>query len=133
MSQKPFYRCKECASSFPESLGKYGCVGCGGRRPAVLSEPQASKPKPETPRQGDQLIAMLKTRPMTVSEMVATGISRYPIKRVKECLTSADRLEAELTKDLDILYRVTPVEKSFMDEVHEILCLVARKAREALQ
>jgi hypothetical protein len=81
-------------------------------------------------RQGDKLIALLKSRPMTVSQMVATGISRYPIKRVKECLTSADRLEAELTKDLDILYRVTPVAKSFMDEVHDIVCLVSRKVRE---
>jgi len=126
---KAVYRCP-CGHTFPESLGKHGCPSCEGRRAAVLSEPQASKPKPETPRQGDQLIAMLKTRPMTVSEMVATGISRYPIKRVKECLTSADRLEAELTKDLDILYRVTPVAKSFMDELSDILCMVARKVRE---
>lgn len=86
--------------------------------------------KPEQLRQGDQLIAMLTARPMTVFQMVATGISRYPIKRVKECIPATHRLEAELTKDLDILYRVTPVAKSFLDEVNDILCLVARKVRE---
>lgn len=42
------------------------------------------KPKPQ---QGRRLIALLKRKPMTYAQMLATGISLCPWKRVQECLS----------------------------------------------
>lgn len=39
-----------------------------------------------TPSQGRRLIALLKRRGMTYMQMLSTGISTSPWKRVEECL-----------------------------------------------
>ncbi len=45
-----------------------------------------------TPPQGRRLIALLKRRGMTYMEMLSTGISTCPQKRVRECLHTNEML-----------------------------------------
>lgn len=57
-------------------------------------------------RQGDQLIAMLKKRGMTTLEMIQTGISVCPWKRVRECLAPGEVLDTSQRKGRHVVYRV---------------------------
>jgi hypothetical protein len=44
------------------------------------------------PSQGRRLIMLLKRRPMTTMQMLQTGISVCPWKRIRECLREDERL-----------------------------------------
>jgi hypothetical protein len=56
--------------------------------------------------QGRRLIALLKRRGMTTLELVQTGISVCPWKRINECLKAGERLtKARNAKGL-LVYRV---------------------------
>jgi hypothetical protein len=128
-AEVPNTQSKEGQISFGSACG---CIDAAplGRGPGSISEPQASKPMDG--RQGDKLIEILKTRPATVAQMVATGISRYPIKRVKECLPPTHRLCAWLNEELDIVYRVEPLEApkvGFLDEVNAFLSRLSAMVR----
>lgn len=61
--------------------------------------------QPET--QGRRLISMLKRRGMTTLEMLQTGISVAPWKRIAECLEPGERLlKKKDCRGLNV-YRVT--------------------------
>lgn len=58
------------------------------------------------PIQGRRLIALLKRRPMTYMQMLATGISTSPWKRVKECLAPHEFVARSLNKDGLVMWSV---------------------------
>ena len=57
-------------------------------------------------RQGRRLIAMLKKRGMTTMEMLQTGISTAPWKRIAECLTHEELLDKRKNARGLLVYRV---------------------------
>lgn len=57
--------------------------------------------------QGRQLISMLKRRGMTTMDMLMTGISVSPWKRVAESLAPTERLTKAKRQDGLTVYRVT--------------------------
>jgi len=57
-------------------------------------------------RQGDKLVSMLKRRGMTTLEMIQTGISVCPWKRVRECLPDGWQFKPVGTKGRHTVYRV---------------------------
>lgn len=56
--------------------------------------------------QGRRLIALLKRRPMTTMQMLQTGISCAPWKRISECLLPYERLVKVKRPDGLTVYRV---------------------------
>lgn len=93
-------------------------------------------PGKQTTRQGDRLIAAITHKPTTVASMVAMGISRYPVKRIKECLPADRVLRMELDGHGEILYWVEPKtsdrEASFLDSVNDIAQRIAELVRQGL-
>lgn len=57
-------------------------------------------------RQGDKLVSMLKKRGMTTLEMVQTGISVCPWKRLVEAMPEGWRLDKSQRRGRHIVYRV---------------------------
>jgi hypothetical protein len=62
-----------------------------------------------TPQQGRRLIALLKRRGMTYGQMLATGISTSPWKRVAECLRADEKLMKTPRHDGLVVWRVANV------------------------
>lgn len=56
--------------------------------------------------QGRRLIAMLKRRGMTTMQLLMTGISVSPWKRISECLDEGERLVKAKRDDGLTVYRV---------------------------
>lgn len=61
--------------------------------------------------QGRRLIALLKRRSMTTRELLSTGISVCPWKRVAECLHPHEQLVRSADKAGRTLYRVVAATK----------------------
>ena len=57
-------------------------------------------------RQGDKLVSMLKRRGMTTLELIQTGISVCPWRRVSECLPEGWKHDKSQRKGRHIVYRV---------------------------
>lgn len=57
-------------------------------------------------RQGRRLIAMLKKRGMTTMDLLMTGISTAPWKRIAECLTHEELLDKRKNARGLLVYRV---------------------------
>ena len=57
-------------------------------------------------RQGDKLVSMLKRKGMTTLELIQTGISVCPWRRVSECLPDGWKLDKSQRKGRHIVYRV---------------------------
>jgi hypothetical protein len=64
-----------------------------------------------TPPQGRRLIALLKRRPMTTMQLLATGISVCPWKRCAECLHDGEQLIHSKRSDGLNVYRVVSASK----------------------
>ena len=56
--------------------------------------------------QGDKLVSMLKRRGMTTLELIQTGISVCPWRRVSECLPEGWKLDKSQRNGRHIVYRV---------------------------
>lgn len=61
--------------------------------------------------QGRKLIKLLKRQPMTTLEMLMTGISVCPWKRVRECLQDGETLKIVGKKGRSNVYRVVTEKK----------------------
>lgn len=61
--------------------------------------------------QGRKLIALLKQRPMTTMELLQTGISTCPWKRIRESLQEGEELTKRKNQRGLYIYRVTKAYK----------------------
>jgi len=57
-------------------------------------------------RQGDKLVSMLKRKGMTTLELIQTGISVCPWKRLKEAMPEGWKLDKSQRRGRHIVYRV---------------------------
>ena len=63
------------------------------------------------PTQGRRLIMLLKRRPMTTMQMLLTGVSCAPWKRISECLHPDEKLIHHKRHDGLNVYRVVPASR----------------------